>query len=190
MFDGIEDAPVLEKIIYYHDKVQVKLTDILQDAINNGTEIIICAGYGISSIPVSLTPAVHSDFLIDTEYMSIGATCAPLGETLGDGYKQATDCGHNHVSPDMLVDASTSAFPERTWFFKGLSHSDFPDEYEKFINVFLLSEEEITVGTYEEYPQFMTFDENGSLIPVEKPEKENKSFFDFFASLFSKKQPA
>lgn len=190
MFEGKTDAPILEKIMYYHDNVQIKLDDILQDAMDNGTEIIICAGYGISSIPVSLTPTVHSDFLIDTEYMSIGATCAPLGETLGDGYKQAVDCGHDHVSQDMFIDASTAAFPENTWFFKGLNHNDFPDDYDKFINTFLLLEEEMTVSSHEEYPQFMTFDKDGNLVPVTKPEAEKESFLDFFASLFRKNQAA
>lgn len=190
MFEGRKDAPILEKIEYYHDNVMVKLEEILQNAMDNGTEIIICAGYGMSSIPVSLTPAVQSDSLIDTVYMSIGALCAPLGETLGDGYKQAVDCGHDHVSEDMLIDASTAAFPENTWFFKGISHSDFPDEYYKFINTFLLEEEEMNVSTHEEYPQFMMLDGDGKLIPVTKPEAEKKGFFGFFASLFSKKQAA
>lgn len=190
IFEGRKNAPILEKIEYYHDHVMVNLDDILQESIDNGTKIIICAGYGMSSIPVSLTPAVHSDSLIDTVYMSIGALCAPLGETLGDGYKQAVDCGHDHVSEDMLVDASTAAFPENTWFFKGLSHSDFPDEYYKFINTFLLEEGEMTVSSNEKYPQFMTFDKDGNLVPVTKPESDKKGFFGFFASLFSKKQAA
>ena len=191
MFVGKEDAPILEKIIYYHDNVQVKLDEILQNAMDNGTDIVICAGYGISSIPVSLTPTVHSDFLIDTKYMSIGATCAPLGETLGDGYSQAVDCGHNHVSADMIIDASTAAFSEKTWFFKNMNHNDFPSEYDKFVNRFLLDKEEnVNVFTYEEYPQFMEVDENRNLVPVAEPEEEKNGFFGFFASLFTKNQIA
>ncbi len=184
MFAGREDAPILEKIRYYHDNVQLELDEILQNAMDNGTDIIICAGYGVSSIPVSLTPTVHSDFLIDTEYMSIGATCAPLCKTLGNGYTQAVDCGHDHISPDMMIDASTCAFPEYTWFFSGLMHSDFPDGYNKFINTFLISEERITVMSYEEYPQFMTLDENGELIPVSEPEEKITGLSGLLASIF------
>lgn len=184
MFESREDAPVLEKILYYHDNVQVKLPEILQETMDNGTDIIICAGYGISSIPVSETPAVNSDFLIDTKYMSIGAECAPLGETLGENYIQAVNCGHNHVSADMIIDASTCAFPEYTWFFKGLSHSDFTDGYDKFVDWFIESEERVDIHTSEEYPQFMTNDENENLIPVTKPEEESYGIFGFLGLIF------
>lgn len=186
MFDGREDAPVLEKIIYYHDNVQVKLAEILQETLDSGTDIIICAGYNISSIPVSLTPANHSDFLIDTKYMSIGASCAPLGETLGDDYKQAVDCGHNHVSADMQIDASTCAFPEYTWFFSGMNHNVFPLGYHRFLNAYLAADERINVNTYEEYPQFMAIDENENLIPVTANEEKNSGFLGFISNLLSK----
>ena len=183
MFEDNKDAPILEKIRYYHDNVQLKLEDIIQETMDNGTDVIICAGYNISTIPVSLTPAVHSDFLIDTEYMSIGATCAPLGETFANDYKQAVDCGHNHISPDRCIDASTGAFPEYTWYFSSLAHSDFPECYYIFLNTFFFAEERITVSTYDEYPQFMKIDKNGNLIPVEEKKDESKGFFGFISSL-------
>lgn len=185
MFEGRENAPVLEKINYYHDNVQVKLPEILEEAMVDGTDIIICAGYNISTIPVSLTPAVHSDFLIDTKYMSIGATCAPLGDTLGENYVQAVDCGHNHVSADLAVDASTCAFPEYTWFFSGMSHSVFPAGYLKFLDTYFLAENEVTVHTYEEYPQFMAADKEENLIPVTPAEEKSNGFLGFFSELFA-----
>lgn len=185
MFEGREDAPVLEKINYYHDNVQVKLPEILKETMDNGTDVIICAGYNISTIPVSLTPTVHSDFLIDTKYMSIGATCAPLGETLGENYVQAVDCGHNHVSADLAIDASTCAFPEYTWFFSGMSHSVYPEGYLKFLNTYFLSDERITVHTFEEYPQFMAIDEEENLIPVTKTEEKDSGLLGFFSSIFA-----
>lgn len=184
MFKGREDAPVLKKILYYHDNVQVKLTEIIQETMDNGTDVIICAGYNISTIPVSLTPAVHSDFLIDTEYMSIGATCAPLGQTLGADYKQAVDCGHNHVSADLKIDASTCAFPEYTWFFKGMNHNVFPAGYHKFLNTYLSADDRLTVHTYSEYPQFMAIDSNEQLIPV-TAENEKNGIDEFFDLIFN-----
>ncbi len=185
MFSGRKDAPILKKIRYYHDNVQTKLPEIIQKTMDDGTDVIICAGYNISTIPVSLTPAVHSDFLIDTEYMSIGATVAPFGKTLGNNYKQTVDCGHDHVSDDMLVDASTGAFPEITWYFSGLSHAEFPEDYYIFLNRFLFSEEKMTVRTYEEYPQFMKKDKDGRLVPVEAEEESGKGIFGFLSSIFS-----
>ena len=184
MFGGRKDAPVLEKILYYHDNVQVKLTDIIQETMNSGTDIIICAGYNISSIPVSLTPANHSDFLIDTKYMSIGATCAPLGETLGNNYVQAVECSHNHVSADLQIDASTSAFPEKTWFFKGMNHNVFPAGYLRFLNEFLAAEETVTIHTFEEYPQFLAIDGNENLVAVTASE-EKDGIFSFITNLLN-----
>ncbi|MBO5859467.1 MAG: hypothetical protein J6R20_06785 [Clostridia bacterium] len=183
MFGENSDAPILEKIRYYHDNVQVKLADILQETRDSGTQVIICAGYNISTIPVSLTPTVHSDFLIDTEYMSIGATCAPIGETFANDYVQAVDCGHNHISADRCIDASTGAFPEYTWYFSGLNHNDMADAYASFLNVYFLSEEEMSVHTYEEYPQFMKI-VDGNLVPVEENE-ESEGILNFFKSILS-----
>lgn len=185
MFEGREDAPILKKINYYHDNVQIKLPEILEETMDNGTDIIICAGYNISTIPVSTTHTVHSDFLIDTKYMSIGATCAPLGETLGENYTQAVDCGHNHVSADMAIDASTCAFPEHTWFFSGMSHSVFPAGYVKFLNTYFLAENEMTVHTYAEYPQFMAIDKEENLIAVTSPEEKNGGILGLLASIFA-----
>lgn len=184
MFGDNPDAPVLEKIRYYHDNVQIKLEEILQETMDSGTDVIICAGYNISSIPVSLTPAVHSDFLIDTEYMSMGAICAPMGETLGEGYEQAVNCGHNHISADLCIDASTGAFPEYTWYFSSLNHNDFPESYYIFLNTFFFAEERMTVSTYDEYPQFMKL-VDGKLVPVEEKKEESKGFLGFITSLFS-----
>lgn len=182
MFEDRKDAPVLEKIIYYHDNVQTKLPEIIQETMNSGTDVIICAGYNISTIPVSLTPAVHSDFLIDTEYMSIGATCAPLGTTLGENYTQKNNCGHNHVSADLMVDASTGAFPEYTWFFSGMNHNVFPEGYHKFLNTYLFAEERIDVHTFSEYPQFMAVDKEENLIPVSASVKKG-GFLGFISSI-------
>ena len=87
--------------------------------------------------------------------MSIGATCSPIAETLGDGYKQANiDCGHNHVSPDKKIDASTCKYPEYTWFVKGNPHNKFNAPYREFITWAILFDGQPTVHSNEKYPQF------------------------------------
>ena len=146
---------LIEKTDYYHYKVQTKLTQLLRNARANGTDIVIAAGYNISSIPVAPGVANHSDFLIDTKYMSIGAKCAPYGSTLGEGYRQAKKCGHSHVSPDGIIDASTAAFPEYTWFFKNNPHNAFSDGYLDFVDWALNLSGQPTVRSSQKYPQFM-----------------------------------
>lgn len=150
-----EETEFLKKIDEYHYNVQKKIVDILADTMLSGTEVIICAGYDISTIPVTTAPAGHSDMLIDSELMTLGATFAPIGETFEEGYVQKVHLNHDHISGDMMVDASTCTYPEITWFFKGMEHNTFPEGYVLFINKFLTTEDQITVHTFEEYPQFL-----------------------------------
>lgn len=153
--ENYTETEFTKKIDEYHYNVQKKLPEIIRTAMANGTEVMIVSGYNIPSIPVTTGDAIQSDMLICSEHMSIGATFAPVGKTFENGYVQATDCGHDHVSEDMIVDASTCAFPEITWFLKGVSHSDFPEGYVLFVNTFLTTEEQITVHTFKEFPQFL-----------------------------------
>lgn len=156
-FRGLEKYDELTaKTDYYHYNVKTKTTQILDEAKANGTAVVIAAGYDISSIPVTAETASHSDFLIDTKYMSIGATCAPVAGTFGDNYNQAiTGCGHNHVSPDNKIDASTCKYPEYTWFVKGNPHHLFSAPYREFITWAILFDGQPDVHSNEKYPQFI-----------------------------------
>ncbi len=160
-------AGLVKKIDYYRYNVQGKTEKLLKQARSNGTAVIITAGYNISSIPVTVTEAGQSDFLIDTKYMSLGATCAPITQTLGKGYRQANrKCGHNHLSPDGIIDASTCAFPEYTWFLRDSGHADFGDEYLAFINWALHYKGQPTVRSSKNYPQFMMLTADDELKPA------------------------
>ena len=74
-----------------------------------------------------------ADALIDTQYTSGGATCSDYGSTLGDDYVCKANCGHNHLSPDNRIDASTCALPENTWFIEGQYHGQyFYEDYPRY----------------------------------------------------------
>lgn len=172
MFCGNEKYDeLIEKLDYYHYNVQNEVENIIQKAMDNGVEVIISLGYGVSTIPIPAGAAEQADMLIDVEYMSIGATCAsPFGSTFAEDYKQAEYCKeHNHVSPDLMIDASTCAFPEITWFVRDQTHSEFCDGYSEFLNWALLYDGQPTVHTNEKYPQFTVRTEDGTLEPVEGP---------------------
>ncbi len=167
--DSDEYDGLIERIDYYHYNVQNKAESIIRKAKANGTAIVIAAGYNISSIPVTVMDGQHSDMLIDTEYMSLGATCAPIGETLGENYKQKnTACGHNHVSADNMIDASTCEFPEYTWFVNGNGHNDFGTAYCEFIEWAIRYDGQPTVHSNEKYPQFTDI-VDGKVVPVTAP---------------------
>lgn len=156
--ENYTETDYTRKLDEYHYNVQQKLPELITNAMESGTEVIICSGYNIPVIPVNQHTEEHSDMLINTFHMSLGATTAPIGKTFENGYVQAVnDCGHNHVSPDMIVDASTCKFPEITWFFKGMDHVTYPEDYIYLINKFLDTPEQVTVHTFEEYPQFLEY---------------------------------
>lgn len=70
---------------------------------------------------------INADGVIHLDSTSMGATSAPVNERLPDGYvQQDTYCsnpgGHNHISPDGAVDASTGLLPETTFYFNKQAH--------------------------------------------------------------------
>lgn len=186
--DSEKYAGLIEKIDYYHYNIQSRTESIIEDAMDNGVEVTISLGYGVSTIPVPSGAAEQADMLIDTKFMSLGAICAsPFGATLGEDYKQAEYCeGHNHVSADLLIDASTCAFPEITWFVKGQTHSEFGKGYSDFLDWVLLYDGQPTVHTNEAYPQFTVRTEEDILEPVEGPAPVDtrSNVHIIFASLF------
>ena len=129
-FEGVIDN--------YHNNVQAKAAEIMQGAIDEGVEIYVLASYGYVGGPYTKAATAQSDCLIETANQSLWATTAPYGESFGKDYAAkgtvCSDKSHNHVSTDGIVDASTCAFPFRTWFVKGLSHTKNTGEYNAFSN--------------------------------------------------------
>lgn len=154
MVDGTTQAGLIEKLDAYHYNVQVRAEELLQQA-NEDVKIYIVAGYDIQRTPLVSAYMNTSDGTVDTKYASVGAVTADIRGTLPEGYTQAKDNGHNHISPDFCIDASTCALPEQTWFIKDMLHCTTHDGHGKFYEVMLTSEEQFYVDTYEEYPQFM-----------------------------------
>lgn len=144
----------IEKIDYYHN-VQAKNKEILDGVIENGGHLVIIAKYGSTIPPVCVSQLNIGDMVIDTIYTSFGATCALANSSLGADYVQAIDCGHNHLSADNMIDASTAAYPEYTWFVKDLMHADHTAAQWELIRFIFTSEEQPTVSDSEAYPQFL-----------------------------------
>lgn len=180
MTDENTGDDLVEKITYYNKNVSAKNDEILTEAKENGVKISLCSHYNKGSIPVTEKANVEGDDLIETPCTSNGATVALSGETLGEDYVQAVSCGHNHISADNKIDASTCLFPESTWFIKGQPHVGvFCDEngvfndYADFILWLATSEEQPTVFEDPNYPQFMESDlaltELSPLVAVAEP---------------------
>lgn len=124
---GVEINPDVEAKIDAYHKIQGNAEQIIKSAKKDGMKFSIVCGYNCQMIPLS-TEYEMSDTVVDTKYMSAGATCAKYLQAHDDWdsiYTQKEKDGHNHISWDYKVDASTCAFPENTWFVKNMQHSYF-----------------------------------------------------------------
>lgn len=161
-------AEIIRKSDYYHDCVQANGANIIQSLLNDGINTAIIAEYGYTMMPLTSDGNRMTDGTIMTEGESFGATCAEVDGTLGDGYVQAKACacGKNHVSADNQIDASTCAFPDITWFGKYLRHTCDEKYLADLVNLIAFSDEQITVWSYSDLPQFMVNLDGESLVPL------------------------
>lgn len=162
------DSALIKSIDEYHRNVQARAYDILKAA-EKDTTVYITAQYNLQGLPISESSTTsNNDFLIDVNYASGGAICSKLDETLPEGYTQAKADGHNHLSADRQLDASTCMFPEQTWFIRDMAHVDYNvGESTDFLIWLAKSEKQFTVHDSESYPQFMKYDsKTNTLSPV------------------------
>jgi len=156
----------IRRIDRYHYEVQANADEILQKAAAE-TKLALRVGYGMPLLPLVKDSVTQSDAFVDTVLASGGAVCAPLYETLPKDYTQQIDCGHNHISPDRAIDASTCALPEHTWFAYNHPHAR-QTEYSGWYEWFLRAPD-ATVHGSAEYPQFVHMVETGVYRPLEPP---------------------
>lgn len=154
--DPEKNATLIEKSDYYHHEILPKMSENLQACVDNGMNIYIVAGTGAPSV----TGLQEQSDAIITVKSSTGAKTAPWGKRFSDGYRQeGTNCAdptHNHLSPEMTIDASCGYLPEYTWYVNGLYHGmTWRDEYSiALCTMLLFSPTRVDVHTYPEYPQF------------------------------------
>ena len=131
-----------------YDAARKALPATLQKLLKDGMPIHIVSCYGTGNImPVLFGSGnINSDELLTPYSSGLGATYANIGETLGEGYTAkgtvCSDPAHNHLSPDGMIDASTCALPENTWFFKGVGHTymNFREDIKNFAAKLILED--------------------------------------------------
>ncbi len=165
---GPEYDVIRTKVKFYNtaQKNLKKNIDDLMSEEHGGIVHAICS-YGLQMYPIGASAlTMNSDTIIHAASTSLFATFADLGKTLPVDYVAKNpvckDPTHNHISPDRVVDASTSYLPENTWYVQGLNHEKTgrSDSVINFAGV-LLKDDTITDvhSDPENYPQF-----NGSRI--------------------------
>ena len=185
MIDENMSDELIQKINYYHDNVGSRTDEILKQAEALGVSIAICSHYNKGSVPLTQQACQEGDSLIETVCTSNGATVAISGETLGENYTQAKECrGHNHLSADNKIDASTCLFPDNTWFIKGASHvgCNYGSDYSEFVK-WLVSTEKPDVFANETYPQFMQTDNSEMTLRPVEPQTETADWLTLIAAV-------
>ena len=201
--EGEQAAPyaaLIETIDRYHDEVQVNSAAIMEEARQQVGKIGVIAKYNVRMAPFMEADNRQADMLIDTEHASCGATVADFGKTLGDGYVQQNDDGHDHLSADGIIDASTALYPDYTWFIKNAEHSRGVVYNDALLRHICESDRQPDVFEDEAYPQFTYYSPaTGQTSPLTKDTDERpdtklilriKAFFQriltFWRELFEK----
>lgn len=152
--DDPQYAKLIEKLDRYHN-AQVNAEQILKNAQENGMAVAVVSHYGVQPIPLVGELSFQTDGLIDARHSSGGATFAPFDKPFDSSYKQLIDDGHNHISPDGAVDASTCMFPESTWFVSGQTHWNNTDNLIEWLESY---DGQPTVYDNPDFPQFLVWD--------------------------------
>lgn len=154
----------IEIIDWYHYEVQSNMENIINGILERGLNFGIVSKYGAPNTPCIEDINSMSDSVIDTRFSSFGAVCADVDETLGENYVQKIDNGHNCVSPDNMIDASTCKFVDYTWFVKNSLHSKNMEYSTELCLDILNAEAQPTVWDFE-YPEFNIMTVNG-IVPL------------------------
>ena len=144
----------------YYERVASKTTERVQEMVASDDVNYFCvSNYNKYIAPVTEAARWNSDGVIETYNTSGFATVANIGETLGDDYVQAVSNGKDMISPDNVVDVSTAQAPMQTWITKNWGHIayDHNDGTCDFYIWLLTANEQYTVDSNSQYPQFMYY---------------------------------
>ena len=176
MLDETENALLIKKLDAYHYGVMDSTKAILDNALAHGMKLAIISNYGKAAVPVLKNDSYQSDFLIDTSRTSLGATCTDFGETLGADYTQKIGDGHNHISCDNAIDASTCMYPEYTWFVKDMMHTWYTPGYYDFTWWLAQHGSQPTINESDDFPQFLYNDQvNKIIVPLTEKNSDTQN---------------
>lgn len=160
------DPSFIAMIDNYHYNVQVKVPQILKAAKAAGVKVAIVSNYNLQIAPITERANYNADTVIETRHTSGFATVAPLGETLGDNYKQKVKSDKNYLSSDGVIDASTCILPDNTWFIKDMYHVGFDIESNNndIYTWLMTADKQMDIESNPLYPQFNIYEDSIKLL--------------------------
>lgn len=156
---NVDKSSGLYEIINHYRNAQNHVADNLKKAHSNGVKTYIFCGYNVQRTPLVTARMNTSDGTVDTKYASLGATCGNVKETLPESYISGLS-DKRYLSPDNMIDASTCALRDFTWFNKGWLHCNGQSAINDFYRLLLTNKEQLTVFSIEKYPQFLENNKN------------------------------
>ena len=179
-----------------HDKVlayrtaMANIENNLKAAKNDGVKLCLICGYNVQRTPLVTLWQSTSDGTVDTKYASLGATCGDVKAPLDAAYLNAL-ADKTYLSPDCMVDASTCALPDCTWFVRDWLHCNGNAGIDALFDL-VMTREEVSVRSFADFPQFLEADDDAdTVIPVTgAPDafarlKARPSWLNFIRFLFS-----
>ena len=159
----LADKPEIKKQTDRYYQAQLNSDKNIQALVDKGVEVFNIVDYDVPLYVIGNSwNNDNADGVIHLSSTAMGVHSAIVGETLGDGYKQAntsvncSDPNHNHISPDNVVDASTGLLPDHTFYFDGQNHEKTArnDAIISLATRLLATDDIKDVYSTPDYPQF------------------------------------
>ncbi|MBQ7547625.1 MAG: hypothetical protein IJT41_11750 [Clostridia bacterium] len=189
-FMGLPAQGGLHDKVFAYRHAMANIAANLQSAREDGVKVCIICGYNVQRTPLVTLWRSTSDGTVDTKYASLGATCGDVKEPLDESYLNAMR-ERTYLSPDRMIDASTCALADCTWFVRDWLHCNGNAGIDKLFELVMTSGE-VSVRAFTAFPQFLEADDDRDTVyPVTgAPDaaqrlKERPSYLNWIRYLFS-----
>ena len=176
--------------IYAYRRATANIANNLQAAQRHGVKVCLICGYNVQRTPLVTLWKSTSDGTVDTKYASLGAVCGNVKEPLDDAYLHAVR-NRDYLSPDRMIDASTCALPDNTWFVRDWLHCNGNAGIDELFRLVMTSDT-VSVRAFAQFPQFLEADDDADTVrPVTgAPDawarlKDRPSYLNFVRWMFS-----
>ncbi len=175
LLDSEASAELIRKSDIVHHEIMPNYRKNFLACMEKGVNISIICNYACQN---AFGGEQYGDMLLDAAAVS-GAEVVDYGEHFEDGYtacaEVCSNASHNHISPSMEIDASCAYLPEHTWFVKDQFHGMYAKDSITFelVCTLLFADERADVYTYDEFPQFISSNNNILDVSAEFDSKVN-----------------
>lgn len=192
---------LISKTNDYHYNVMTKIDTIFESLRTDNVNVGVISKYGFQLAAIADSRDYIADQFATVEKSSFGATTSTVYETLDEEYiaQRVAEGKGKYISPDKKIDASTCAFPDSTWFTKGITHSKWTDFETSVLLKVVSADRQLTIDDFD-YTQFIVYDnETETAYPMtednynteaweankdlDKPEDKGGIIFSFVLSL-------